>query len=93
MSNSSCTFGLKIPFLLITFIILFSQSAKASHALGSEIRVEYVSANTFKIKLNVYRDCNGIFLPSSQSINWSAACGSGSITATRIPGGIQDSSH
>ncbi|MBL4710353.1 MAG: hypothetical protein JKY48_18130, partial [Flavobacteriales bacterium] len=74
----------RIIVLILFFCCISMQKAKATHALGSEIRVEYVSASQYKVKLSIYRDCNGVNLPSTQTINWTGSCGSGSSNAIRV---------
>lgn len=75
-----------------TWIVIFSiclaivSNVKASHSLGSDMSYRCIGNNEYEITLNVYRDCNGSSLGNTSIINWSAACGSGSITVTRLAG-------
>lgn len=45
--------------LFLALILLFSVGLKATHIVGGEISYIYLGANTYKITLNVYRDCSG----------------------------------
>jgi gliding motility-associated-like protein len=53
--------------LVLTLLLLNSNTAKASHAAGGELLYEYVSGSTYKIIAKFYRDCNGINEPASLS--------------------------
>ena len=70
-------------FLVFTLLIIGSQDAKATHALGGDLTYICVGPNQYAITLNVYRDCNGINLPNTQTVSWTGSCGSGSFTVTR----------
>lgn len=58
---------------LVLFIALVSlQSMKASHYIGGEISYEYISGNDYKIRLKIVRDCSGVPLGSTASIEISS---------------------
>ncbi len=44
-------------------------AAKASHISSADISYEYITGNTYKVKLTLYRDCQGIALGTSEIIN------------------------
>jgi gliding motility-associated-like protein len=58
--------------------------SKATHALGSDMRIEKLDSVTYKVILDVYRDCNGINLPNSQTIRVVNNLSTSSVTATRV---------
>lgn len=61
-------------FLLTTlFLALFTQQAKASHAMGGELVYESLGNNQYKITLYFYRDCEGIAAPNSATVNLSSS--------------------
>lgn len=47
---------------------LLPLTSKASHVVGGDIYVQWVSANTYDITVRVYRDCDGITLPTTVSL-------------------------
>ncbi|MFN8317541.1 MAG: hypothetical protein U0T32_13920, partial [Chitinophagales bacterium] len=64
---------LKIKYVS-SFILLFLsvQFAWASHFMGGEITYEYLSGNDYKVRLKIIRDCSGITLPSTVSMEVSS---------------------
>lgn len=51
----------KNPTLLFLFLCLFSIQCFATHIVGGEMIVTWISGNTYQIKAKVYRDCfNGV---------------------------------
>lgn len=62
------------PFLLLIF--LFSQT-KASHIIGGDITYTWVGpgVNTYSVKLNLYRDCDGITMQNPETITAKSVCG------------------
>ncbi len=66
---------MKYLFLIILTLFLKPDTAIASHGMGGEIVYECLSANNYKIKLTLYRDCSGINLSSVQTIRISNSCG------------------
>ncbi|MCP4438432.1 MAG: hypothetical protein GY810_05760, partial [Aureispira sp.] len=57
----------------------------ASHSLGSDMSYRCIGPDQYEVTLNIYRDCAGASLGSSETVNWTASCGSGSITVNRLP--------
>lgn len=70
-----------VCFFMLSF--LSSTPSFATHASGADLTYICLGSNQYQLSLIVYRDCNGINLPSNQSINWSGACGSGTVSAAR----------
>lgn len=76
-----------IYFYLVLFISFFTiNEVKATHLLGADISYECIGPNQYRVTLVVYRDCNGVNVSTSQTVNYSSAtCGvSASITLNRI---------
>jgi gliding motility-associated-like protein len=79
-------------FLMLGFFLLGTQEANATHAKG--VDVSYVclgptaSGMQYALTLNIYRDCNGINLPTRQTISYtgtgtSGGTCTGSVSSTR----------
>jgi hypothetical protein len=67
-----------IFFLFFFFlVVLFNYSeTKASHAVGLDIQYECLGGNTYRLTLNLYRDCAGVTAPSAAAIRISSgSCG------------------
>ena len=56
--------------LLLVFFLLFSSiiSSFATHIVGGEISLEYLSGTTYRLTLNMYRDMAGSDLLGSQVV-------------------------
>ncbi|MCB0651181.1 MAG: hypothetical protein KDC85_07895, partial [Saprospiraceae bacterium] len=65
-----------------TFLTFLPQ-ARASHALGAELTYTCLGNNDYRITYNFFRDCGGISMGSTVSLNYQSSCGSSSITLTR----------
>ncbi len=62
--------------VVLGLTVLTFNSVYASHVRGADITYTHVSGNTFLFKLVVYRDCAGINVGSSQTVNFqSTNCG------------------
>ena len=73
--------------LLTLFIsIVFLHQSFATHYMGFDLTYTCVGPNQYLVTLNVYRDCNGVSVGSTQVINYSSAsCGvSASLTLNSI---------
>lgn len=67
---------LKLQLVLIFCISLFGVQLSASHLMGGNITYECVGNNTYIVKVELYRDCNGITLPNSVLVEAnSTSCG------------------
>ena len=61
--------------LLIPFLFTYQQ-AKATHAMGADLRYECLGGDEYRITLSIYRDCIGSGLSAKQNIVFSSAsCG------------------
>jgi gliding motility-associated-like protein len=65
----------KAKLFLFKVLILFfiSNSSKATHVIGAEISYRWVSGNTFKVELSVFRDCaSPVNIANRQKVYYSA---------------------
>ncbi|MGR6087417.1 MAG: T9SS type A sorting domain-containing protein [Arcticibacter sp.] len=69
--------------MLISLVIIILPSvSNASHLAGGEITYQWLQGNTYRLTLNLYRDCQGIAAPSSATLNFQGCGVSGSINLT-----------
>jgi hypothetical protein len=67
----------------------FANQAEASHLMGGNITYTYLGGSQYAINLSLFRDCNGISLPSSASLTAaSPSCGNTTVSMTNIGGPI-----
>jgi len=48
-------------------VLLWQGEARATHAMGGELTYECIGNNLYRVRLNFYRDCNGIDAPTNCS--------------------------
>jgi hypothetical protein len=74
----------------IFFLLLgFANQAEASHLMGGNITYTYLGGNQYAINLSLFRDCNGISLSNSTTLNAnSISCGNTTVPMTLIGGAI-----
>lgn len=83
--------------LIIAFFFLASSNINASHLSGGEFHFEHISGNDYIVSLYLYRDCNGINMPGTVTVNMASAncainsnitlpISSGPTVVTTIPG-------
>lgn len=66
----------RILLLALGFFLFSSQDANASHLAGADITYEWLSQNQYLVTLILYRDCDGIGMPTSVNLTLSSAsCG------------------
>lgn len=71
--------------LLLIVLLLLGSQVWASHLLGADISASRTSANTYAVRLVLYRDCSGISTTSSVSISVSSTgCSATTIQASRV---------
>ncbi|MCH8331647.1 MAG: hypothetical protein IH946_09785, partial [Bacteroidetes bacterium] len=63
LTTSKRVIGLGL--LLFSFLLISNTEVKATHLMGLDIQYLCISADTFLIKLNLYRDCAGVPAPTS----------------------------
>ncbi|MBP6335902.1 MAG: T9SS type A sorting domain-containing protein [Bacteroidia bacterium] len=61
--------------IVVLILGIKTEKALASHAMGGQITYECISANQYKIKLTLFRDCSGIPLNSLLQIEITNSCG------------------
>ncbi|HRD51887.1 MAG TPA: hypothetical protein PKY96_04490, partial [Flavobacteriales bacterium] len=71
-------------------LLLWQVEARATHAMGGELTYDCIGTGQYRIRLNFYRDCNGVAAPTNCSNGRqfrlrSAACGNGNNTVTLNP--------
>src|SRR5689334_12752675 len=64
------------------FLLTGSYSAYASHIMGGSLTYKYVSSNQYTLEFTVYRDCNGIGMPTSVSYTIKGASSTASASGT-----------
>lgn len=70
--------------MLIILVLSIHLESKATHGIGGEIAVSHIVNNTYRVTLSLYRDCSGITLPNTQTINLSPTNSGSTITLNRI---------
>ncbi|MBO2009780.1 hypothetical protein [Hymenobacter negativus] len=60
----------------------FARSARASHAVGGSLTYTSLGGNSYRVRVDFFRDCSGIFPPSSLNLNCQTACSSTGTTTT-----------
>jgi hypothetical protein len=68
--------------LLAAFFLLASFNANASHLSGAEFHFEHLNGNDYIVSLHLYRDCNGIAMPSNVTVQMTSVNCSLSNTVT-----------
>ncbi len=48
-------------------LLLWQQDAQATHAMGGELTYECIGTGQYRVRLNFYRDCNGVAAPTNCS--------------------------
>ena len=80
-------FPARLKFIVFFIVLLSGISTKvhASHFMGFDLTYSCIGPNQYRIVLKAYRDCNGIDLSGTFSVNYrSAACGvNATITLSR----------
>ena len=72
-----------MKFLITSIILLFSLQLKASHVAGGYISYTPTgNLNEYTLTLTIYRDCSGINVPVSTTLDISNTCGFNDTTAT-----------
>lgn len=66
--------------IVLTFALFgISQNASATHISGGDISYTCVGQDSFLVTLNLFRDCAGVGLGTSQSVRFTSTCG-GNVT-------------
>ena len=70
---------------LFGLLMLFSNRANASHAMGADLTYQCLGGNTYQITVSFYRDCIGIAAPASPFVTISSASCGQSLGVTCYP--------
>lgn len=70
-----------LTILLFGLGLGFARPAKASHAQGGSITYTSLGGNSYRVRVDFFRDCSGIVAPTSLTLNCQATCGGTSTTA------------
>jgi gliding motility-associated-like protein len=54
-------------FLALSALLLWQGEARATHAMGGELTYECVGNGIYRVRLNFFRDCNGVEAPTNCS--------------------------
>ena len=76
--------------LIATLMVLSSNTAQASHAMGCDLYWENIGPNQYRVTLTLYRDCNGINLGTSATVSINRCGTNQNLTLTRLAGYPQD---
>lgn len=68
--------------LLLLLLLLPPQTAKATHAAGSDIRYRCLGGLQYEIEVTFYRDCGGVAEPSNITVNCRSVSGNHNINIT-----------
>ena len=68
--------------LIIILCLSLPQITKASHGAGAELRYEHLTDSLYRFHFTFFRDCSGIPVNHSYTINATNDCGLGTITFT-----------
>jgi gliding motility-associated-like protein len=86
-------FLMKKFFLLLSSPLLtaiFSLNAYCSHISGGDIAYQCLGNNQYKIILNLFRDCSGITMSSSETVSITSSCGTQNLSLSLTnPGGTE----
>jgi hypothetical protein len=63
--------------LILGLIASFTQQTKAAHVVGADVNYECLGGDTFKVTVNVFRDCAGIPAQTNidNSVTITSSCG------------------
>jgi hypothetical protein len=70
--------------ILISFLTF--QQAQATHIMGSDISFRCLGGNNYQVVVAVYRDCSGVTVPTSISVDVNSTCGNSTVVCTQDAG-------
>ncbi len=59
--------SLRLLLPALAALLLWQGEARATHAMGGELTYECIGPNLYRVRLNFYRDCNGVAAPTNCS--------------------------
>ena len=74
--------------LISLFLGLFASTTTATHMSGGEIYWDCIGPNQYRITMVIYRDCFGINVDPSYTLQVQSPCGNTTMTVT-TPGGVE----
>lgn len=83
---------LKLTLIITAAFTMNATQVNASHIVGADLTYDCVGVDSFLVKLQLYRDCNGVPAPGSANISIaSVSCGQGfnPILQLMNPGGTE----
>lgn len=64
-----------LTFLLLSFLLVWGQSAWATHVSNGHLSYTCLGGNTYQVQLELYRSCSGVAAPASATVSYgSASC-------------------
>ena len=74
-------------FLLFVCLLGFN-NLKATHVMGSDVTWECIGQDTFKVRITLYRDCNGCTIPACAFpvLTATSTCGTKTFTTVKTEG-------
>lgn len=75
----------------LTLLLLATSGAQASHISGGEIIWDCLGNGDYEFTIILYRDCDGISMPTTANLTFSSPCGSATLSAalTNPPNGTE----
>ncbi len=71
---------------LAVFISFLTVSdLRATHIMGSDISFRCLGGNNYEVVVAVYRDCSGVTVPTSITVDIASGCGNSTVTCTLDP--------
>jgi hypothetical protein len=80
----------RLRFLILVLFGLglgFARPAQASHAQGGSLTYTSLGGNSYRVRVDFFRDCSGIAAPVSFNLTCTTACGATGTTTTLTPVG------
>jgi hypothetical protein len=75
----------RLRFLLLLLVGIglgFARPARASHAQGGSLTYTSLGGNSYRVRVDFFRDCSGISAPTSLTLSCQTACGTTGTSAT-----------
>lgn len=71
-----------LTLVLLGLSLGFARPARASHAQGGSLTYTSLGGNSYRVRVDFFRDCSGIAAPTSFTLNCQTTCGAAGTTAT-----------
>ncbi len=75
---------LRILFFIFPVFLMVPDFSFGSHISGGDISYQCLGGGQYKITLNLFRDCSGISMSTSETINIDGGCGNQTLTANLV---------